>query len=80
MSEALRYPIGRFTPPARVTPAELRAWVDDLGRFPVDFRSDVEALTRDHLQARYRPGGWTLRQVVHHVADCHVNAYVRCKW
>ena len=80
MSEALRYPIGRFTPPAHVSSAELREWVDDLERFPADFRRDVEALTGDQLDARYRPGGWTLRQVVHHVADSHVNAYVRCKW
>jgi hypothetical protein len=40
----------------------------------------VEALTGDQLAATYRPGGWTLRQVVHHVPDSHVNAYVRCKW
>jgi hypothetical protein len=80
MSEALRYPLGRFTPPAQVSPAELRGWVDDLERFPADFRLDVEALTDDQLAERYRPGGWTLRQVVHHVPDSHVNAYVRCKW
>lgn len=80
MSEALRYPIGRFTPPGSVSPEQYREWVDDLERFPADFRRDVEALSAGQLAARYRPGGWTLRQVVHHVPDSHVNAYVRCKW
>jgi hypothetical protein len=80
MTEALRYPIGRFTPPRHVTLEQYRAWVDDLERFPADLRRDVEALTEEQLAARYRPGGWTLRQVVHHLPDSHVNAYVRCKW
>lgn len=80
MTRDLRYPIGRYTFPQDVPPATLRGWIDEIERFPGDFRREVEGLTARQLATPYRPGGWTLRQVVHHVPDSHLNAYVRCKW
>lgn len=77
--ENLRYPIGRFTPPATSTP-ELRAGhIQTLRLLPERLRAAVAGLNDAQLDTHYREGGWTLRQVVHHVADSHMNAYVRFK-
>lgn len=81
MTEAidLRYPIGRFTPPADDT-ASLRAeYLATLRALPGNLRTAVAGLSDAQLDTPYREGGWTVRQVVHHVADSHANAYVRCK-
>lgn len=78
--EKLRYPIGKFTPPAAITAAQVVAWIDDIAALPADLRAAVEPLTPQQLDTRYRPGGWTVRQVAHHVVDSHVNSYVRFKW
>lgn len=73
----LRYPIGRFQAPAAIT-AELRhEWIHTLAHTPAKVRAAVEELGRDQLDTPYRPGGWTIRQVVHHLPDSHMNAYVR---
>lgn len=80
MSDALRYPIGRFefvdTAGTDVRASALEA----LAEFPKLFRRQAEALTEGQLATPYRPGGWTRRQVIHHVADSHINAYVRTHW
>jgi hypothetical protein len=73
----LRYPIGRFEAPQTVTPEQREAWIADLDRFPGDMRRAVGMLNDAQLDTPYRPGGWTVRQVVHHVPDSHMNAYVR---
>lgn len=75
----LRYPIGRFTPPERVTEAGLTTWVDAIEALPGQLRAAVAGLTDRQLDTPYRPGGWTLRQTVHHLPDSHANAYVRFK-
>ncbi len=78
--EGLRYPIGRFEPPPEVTAAHVEGWIDDIERLPGDLRRVVEPLSSEQLETRYRPGGWTLRQVVHHLTESHLNSYIRFKW
>lgn len=75
----LRYPIGRFEHDGEITASDIAAWIDDIERLPAALRCAVDGLTDEQLDARYRPGGWTLRQVVHHLADSHTNSYVRFK-
>ena len=77
---SLRYPIGEFVPPDSVTHEHVRAWIADLERLPEDLRRRVEPLDEEQLDTPYRPEGWTVRQVVHHLADSHVNSLVRFKW
>jgi hypothetical protein len=74
--ESLRYPIGKYTAPEVITPAQRGLWLEDLRRLPGLLRAAAGAadLTRE-----YRPGGWTGRQVVHHVADSHMNSFIRFK-
>ena len=76
----LRYPIGEFEPPADVTGEQVDAWIRDIERLPADLRAVVEPLSPEQLDTPYRPGGWTVRQVVHHLADSHLNSLVRLKW
>jgi hypothetical protein len=75
----LRYPIGEFRRPAHLTPEERTAAVAAIAEAPARLREAVAGLADGQLDTPYRPGGWTVRQVVHHVPDSHLNAYVRCK-
>jgi hypothetical protein len=75
----LRYPIGEFTLPAVMTPATRGDAIDAIAALPERMRSAVNGLSESQLDTPYRPGGWTVRQVVHHVPDSHVNAYIRLK-
>jgi hypothetical protein len=77
--EDLRYPIGRFTFPADLDDERRQAMIDQIARAPAQLRDAVAALDDARLDTPYRPGGWTVRQVVHHLPDSHLNAYVRCK-
>lgn len=77
--DTLRYPIGRFDAPAAIAPEDLARWTSELEGLPTRLASAVAGLTEAQLDTPYRPGGWTVRQVVHHVADSHTNAYVRFK-
>ncbi|CAN5632259.1 bacillithiol transferase BstA [soil metagenome] len=77
--ESLRYPTGRFRPRAEVSMAEMQSLIQDLGELPADLRTAVSDLSTEQLDTPYRPGGWTVRQVVHHVPDSHLNSYVRFK-
>lgn len=76
----LRYPVGRFMPDPDVTPEKRRGWIEQLAEAPAALRLAVKGLNDEQLDTPYRPGGWTVRQVVHHVADSHVNAYIRFRW
>jgi hypothetical protein len=78
--EDLRYPIGPFEAPDPITPEQVTAWIDEIEHLPTALRSVVEPMSGAQLDTRYRRGGWTVRQVVHHVVDSHVNSYVRFKW
>ncbi len=78
--EKLKYPIGKFQAPTAYT-SELRGnLIKTITDFPALLRSEIEGLPAALWEQTYRPGGWNLRQVVHHVADSHLNAYVRFKW
>lgn len=77
--DELRYPIGRFAPPAGNTPSERAESIETLRLLPERLRAAVAGLNAAQLNTPYREGGWTLRQVVHHVADSHANAYIRFK-
>jgi uncharacterized damage-inducible protein DinB len=74
-----RYPVDRFTPPATISPGDRSDAIATLAELPEQLRNAVDGLSFTQLSTPYREGGWTLRQVVHHVADSHINAYVRVK-
>lgn len=76
----LRYPIGEFSPPVPITQADVERWIDDIAALPADLRKTVSALTDSQLDTAYRPDGWTVRQVVHHLPDSHLNSFIRFKW
>jgi len=75
----LRYPIGRFRPVTSLTPAERVTCIEQIAAAPEGLRRAVQGLDDRQLDTPYRPGGWTVRQVVHHVPDSHLNAYTRFK-
>jgi hypothetical protein len=77
MDPDLRYPIGEFEIPTDITPARISSWIDDIEVLPHDLRGLVGLLNSGQLGTAYRPEGWTVAQVVHHLADSHLNSYVR---
>lgn len=78
--ETLKYPAGRFARPALPLSGEQRAeLIGRIAAVPAAFRAAVEDLSEAQLDTPYRPGGWTVRQLVHHLPDSHLNAYVRLK-
>lgn len=79
--EDLRYPVGRFERlKAPLDGATRRAHIDIIEAMPARFRALVAGKSDAQLDTRYRPDGWTVRQVVHHVCDSHMNAYIRMKF
>jgi hypothetical protein len=75
----LQYPIGPFAWPADVSADQRRQYIDEIAQAPANLRAAVADLTGEQLDTPYRPGGWTVRQVVHHVPDSHLNSYLRFK-
>jgi len=78
--ELLRYPTGKFVAPVTYTNDDLRKWITTIKEFPGRLRHAIIGLNEKQLDTPYRTGGWTLRQVVHHVADSHMNSLMRFKW
>lgn len=78
--EHLRYPIGKYNPPSDITPELVRVWARDIEKLPAAMIALTKDYSQQQLETPYRPGGWTARQVIHHVSDSHTNAYVRFKW
>jgi uncharacterized damage-inducible protein DinB len=79
VADDLRYPIGRYAPPAEIDARQREAWIDQVAALPRRLRAAVQDLDDARLDTPYRPGGWTVRQVVHHVPDSHMNAFIRHK-
>lgn len=77
--ETLKYPIGKFQKPSTFSEAEVQKQVEEISKFPERLRNAVQDLSKEKLDTPYREGGWTLRQVVHHCADSHMNALIRVK-
>jgi hypothetical protein len=73
----LRYPIGKFERPAEITPTLRSNWIATIAAAPARYREAVRGLTDAQLDTAYRPEGWTVRQVIHHVADSHMNSFIR---
>jgi len=74
-----RYPTGRLTLDPDVTPDKRRPWIESIRSTPAKLRAAVAGLTEAQLDTPYREGGWTIRQVVHHVPESHANAWIRFK-
>lgn len=77
--ETLRYPIGRFSPPDQYDKAWKFKAIDNIRYLPRNIELAIENMDEVFLQTPYRPGGWTVHQLIHHIADSHINAYTRFK-
>lgn len=77
--EDLRFPIGRCRVPESITDDDVGTWIDEIETLPARLRSAVSSLTPAQLDTRYRPEGWTVRQVIHHLVDSHANSVTRFK-
>lgn len=78
--EKLKYPIGKPNILENISSSQVFKWIDILEKFPQQLTNLVSNLTNEQLDTPYRPEGWTIRQVVHHLADSHHNSYIRFKW
>lgn len=75
-----RYPIGKYQVPVEFTPSARKGFLNRISTLPARLEETIRGLSDQQLDTPYREGGWTVRQVVHHVADSHMNAYIRVKW
>ncbi len=75
-----RYPIGKFKPAAAYSSQEITAFISRIEALPGKLANAVNGLNDNQLDTPYREGGWTIRKVIHHVADSHMNAFIRIKW
>jgi uncharacterized damage-inducible protein DinB len=78
-AEEVRFPVGVFLIDPAVTDEKRRRWIAEMAQAPANLRVALTGLSDDQLDTHYREGGWTLRQVVHHLADAHINGFVRFK-
>lgn len=77
--QQLKFPVGEFTPLDNYSKENLDSYIKDIEALPSQLRKEVESLLDEKLDTRYRPDGWTVRQVVHHLPDSHMNAFIRFK-
>jgi hypothetical protein len=77
--EKLKYPVGKFVAPTEYTKSDMNKWMEEIESLPFLCRNELRDFTEEMLNEPYRPGGWTARQVIHHIADSHINAYIRIK-
>jgi len=77
--EELRYPIGKFKVKRPISREQLENFIQDIDQLPTKLRETVDGFSEAQLDTPYRPGGWTVRQVIHHLADSHMNSYIRFK-
>ncbi len=77
--ESLKFPIGRFELPGKITPELMEAYQATIQHFPDLLEAKLKQLNSIQLNETYREGSWTIRQLVHHLADSHMNAFIRFK-
>jgi hypothetical protein len=77
--DPLKYPIGKFTKPEVISSENIVHWISAISSFPQRLIHEVSHLNDEQLETQYRPGGWTIRQVIHHCADSHLNSITRFK-
>ncbi len=75
-----RYPVGKFTAPPKIDDAARREMIQQIADVPARLKAAIAGLSDAQLDTPYRDGGWTLRQVIHHMADSHMNAFIRTKF
>lgn len=78
--EKLQYPVGKFSPKESYTKEEINNLINSIESVPGKIEETFKKLSAKQLEIAYRPGGWTARQVLHHISDSHMNAYIRFKW
>jgi len=76
----LQYPIGKFSFAGPLTAEQRKQCIEDIAATPKNLRAAIGGLTPEQIETPYRDGGWTIRQVLHHVPESHMNAYLRFKW
>lgn len=76
----IKYPIGPYTPPDIILQHHVDTWIEQMASLPARVSSLAARATDNQLDTPYRPDGWTIRQVIHHIPDSHVNSYIRFKW
>lgn len=77
--EKIIYPIGRGNLEETPTPEKVAEWINDIEKVPVQLEDAISGLTEKQLDTPYRDGGWTIRQIVHHICDSNINSYIRFK-
>lgn len=77
--DKFKYPIGRFNYKKDWAPVDIYAWVKDITLLPANLANELDQLTPEQLDQSYKPNGWSARQITHHLADSHMNAYIRFK-
>ncbi|MBP1223480.1 YfiT family bacillithiol transferase [Flavobacterium sp. 1355] len=78
--EKLKYPIGKFEVPSTYTSEYISTKIEEIRIFPERIKKETLHLSDEQLDTRYRPGGWSLRQLIHHCAESHMNGFIRTKW
>ncbi|TDO94284.1 YfiT family bacillithiol transferase [Flavobacterium sp. 245] len=78
--EKLKYPIGKFVIPDNYSKEYILNKIEEIASFPEKLKNETIHLTDEQLDTQYRPEGWTVRQVIHHCAESHMNCYIRIKW
>lgn len=78
--EQLRFPIGHFSHFGGMDMDTVNGWIHQISLLPDELSLAINGLNEDHLNTPYRPDGWTVKQVVHHIADSHMNSVIRFKW
>jgi hypothetical protein len=75
----LKYPLGVFNNPKEINDTILNEWISVISVFPFKLKTEIHSLSEIELDTQYRPEGWTIRQVIHHCADSHMNSFIRLK-
>ena len=78
--EQLKYPTGKYEIPNPITEQHIKEWISVLEHLPARLENMVKDFSEEQLETPYRPGGWTVRQLVHHISDSHHHSYIRFKW